>query len=569
MTNTVLDAISSVVNRMREEFGVEPRVGQEWEFQLLNNQGEALDKYEMDKQLKELLDGLPFEKVYKERAYGMHEVTTQALPPEEAAKAMKQIQEKIATYAKENDYHLSACPTIAGKNGLGKSGSAGFHNNISLQNINGEKSILAINDLQSEVDTFTAHLADKTNRMAQETAAWSYHSPEDFVRIQEGDGVAKAFRVGAAKRGGPGIEIRNNDIVPDPLDILGGAEGYTARLENRYASARIDPEVATFRDVVAQYDALKTRGEISGGSIRVDTLENLGAVPLSMEEVQAIHLQEGSILHKYVGDLYDADTLKLIDDQGRNPWILQHESTKFQFKAPPPAVTNVINASSEEITENIGKPHIAAPATSTTASVVPDAVTVSTDIAPSPVTSVTNAVESVAAPTVKSTAVIDNVAEAVVAAPSSSALAKIEPVAAVTEVLPENVPNKLDSLYDGAKVSSQATETTEEMVQTLGKAKSSHLATVGNLGEGAVGIGLMAHGAHKFRQEMEIDEQLQKQGEGRSWVAKVGGRAKAAGEMQVGAYLTGDAAMRQATGKGFTERLLEGVKIGAQAARSA
>src|SRR5713101_3842822 len=135
MTQPISDAIQTIVQRMREKHGVEPRIGFEWEFQLLNNKGQPIPEDE----LKELFKGdKAIHRIYEERGHGLMEITTRPESTLTAPDTIQSIQKRIGAYAKEKGYHLSAHPIVSGETGIhARSGSAGMHINSSLVKVSG------------------------------------------------------------------------------------------------------------------------------------------------------------------------------------------------------------------------------------------------------------------------------------------------------------------------------------------------------------------------------------------------------------------------------------------------
>jgi hypothetical protein len=269
MNNPLSKAIGTITDRLRDKHGLEPHIGFEWEFQLLDNAGKPVP----ENVVKDLLKGDDrIGKIYEERGHGLLEITTKPHPALKAADTMAEIQGRVGTWAKENGYHLSAHPVVSRESNIHAiSGSAGMHTNSSLNRVgrimedNRHNSILSIADRTWEVDALSANAANGIVEINSQTPLWSHQGEDDLLRLKHGDGTPKAYGIGMEKSGKPNaVEFRTNHPSPKTPEAMGhnpfnGAEIYAARLEERVANARIDPHVAAFRTVLGHYHGLETQ----------------------------------------------------------------------------------------------------------------------------------------------------------------------------------------------------------------------------------------------------------------------------------------------------------------------
>jgi hypothetical protein len=346
MDNPLTRVIAALQERITTKHGLVPHLGYEWEFQLLDDAGNKIPGIE--KELQKVLEDCPTDRIYKERGHGLVEVTTIPAPASDAANNMSKIQNRIGTWAKEKGYHLSASPVVSnGKTGaeIKITGSAGTHTNSSLNPVGRMmederfNSAHSINEKISLVDGRSANVAQSINQVNKETPLWSFHGEEDFVRLNSGDGTPKAYNMGIDKTGNPGgIEFRRNHPAPETPQTMGrdpfhGQSLVAAHLEERYANARIDPHVSAFRTLLGQYHGLENPLFTEEQIVDPRFLTS-GKMPQTWADMTTSHLPADSIVRKYIGDLYTADTLEYIDERARNPSIRTLESSKFQWTFP-------------------------------------------------------------------------------------------------------------------------------------------------------------------------------------------------------------------------------------------
>ncbi len=259
-------------------------------------------------------------------------------------------------------------------------GSAGLHVNSSLVkpgtsiNLSHEVnhySAFAMPHGAAKINANAANAANGILQVTADTPLWSFHNEDDIGRLVGGDGTPKTFTLGQEKEVGHVLNIRENgqplqahEASPLPLE-----EWAThAHLEERLPGARMDPHVAAFRTTLGTYHGLENpihRGEDllhvkkiqphASGDYPLHVLPEGDSPEAMWKNYQNQHLREGGVTQKYVGDLYDAETLAAIDARARNPHILQHESSAFQWK-PSAVGTKVETLPSEAI------PHSAPPA---------------------------------------------------------------------------------------------------------------------------------------------------------------------------------------------------------------
>ena len=338
--------MEQIIDRMRQKHGVEPRLAYEWEFQLLDSAGKPV-KEEVVTKFIESHPGV--NRVYEERGHGLLEITTHPELPHIAADNMRDMQTKMGNWASEQGYHLNANPVVSAASG-NISGSAGMHVNASLVpvgtgELTGSSSVLSLHGGGAKIDGRTASVAESIVQINRETPLWSHHTQDDFIRLRRGDGTPGSYNIGVDKTGRPGtVEIRRNNIVPRPpaemgRDPFGGEELMAARTEERIANARVDPHVAAFRTTLGQYHGLEEPIYEAGNVINAKHISQ-GDIPKTLEGMAENHLQDGSIVKKYVGDLYDEPFLQQLDQQGRNPHLVANklESAQYQWK-PAPSVT--------------------------------------------------------------------------------------------------------------------------------------------------------------------------------------------------------------------------------------
>ena len=224
-------------------------------------------------------------------------------------------------------------------------------------------SAFSIHEGAGHVDGMSANVASGIAQVNKETPLWSFHGEEDLGRLRSGDGTPKAYNVGIDKTGNPGgIEFRRNHVVPETPQTMGrnpfgDKSMFAARMEERFANARVDPHVAAFRTMLGQYHGLENPLHAAGDVVDPRHI-NLGELPKNWNDMAAGHLPTGSVAQKYVGDLYDADTLKYIDERGRNTAIRSLESEKFQWK---PAAARAVTPTAETVAAS-ATAHVAAPA---------------------------------------------------------------------------------------------------------------------------------------------------------------------------------------------------------------
>jgi hypothetical protein len=346
MSKEISQTMEQMVERMRQKHGVEPRLAYEWEFQLLDSKGKPV-KEEVVTKFIESHPGV--NRIYEERGHGLLEITTNPELPHVAADNMRDMQTKMGNWASEQGYHLNANPAVSGQEGS-ISGSAGMHVNASLVpvgtgELTGSSSVLSLHGGGGKIDGRTANVAESIVKINRETPLWSHHTQDDFIRLRHGDGTPASYNIGIDKTGRPGtVEIRRNNIVPrKPADMgrdpFGGEELMAARTEERIANARIDPHVAAFRTTLGQYHGLEEPIHEASAVINPKYISH-GDIPKSLEAMAENHMQDGSIVKKYVGDLYDEKFLEHVDQQGRNPHLVANklESAQFQIKRSPAAV---------------------------------------------------------------------------------------------------------------------------------------------------------------------------------------------------------------------------------------
>jgi len=373
MSENIETVLTAINERMRQEYGLESRIGFEWEFQLLTSKGEAVP---VEKLQALLGDDPTIARIYKERSHGLLEITTQPLSPVEAAKALQTIQEKVAQWAKEQDYHLSASSMVSGIDRA--NGSVGLHVNSSLVNTQNPEGHSVLFGLDSMITPMTANVAQAILEVNKETPLWSFHDPKtDITRLKAGDGTPHKYNSGTSKasaNGRIGVSVNNNgdglpysanEIGGNPFNVPDGDLDYAAnpvRMEERFPSARMDPSVAAFRTPVGQYHALANPHYHK--NTRKDSI-NLGDIPMDWDELAATHMPPDSIFSRYIGTLYDADTLRAIDERGQHSTFQDKENIKFPYdpaaRKPKPEIQEAVHKTGVEEDAN-GQPELQLPA---------------------------------------------------------------------------------------------------------------------------------------------------------------------------------------------------------------
>lgn len=348
LENPLTEVIDALQERLKTKHQMISNIGYEWEFQILDDQGEPVfPPYALLMGSYTSLKDHPFiQRIYSEEPHGVFEIATKPLPPLEAANAMVAIQAQVAQWAKEKGYHLSAAPVISNGHTLdniGGSGTTGMHINSSLVAAGADKDasflliqggVISRGDRYThEVDGFTANVTGKILKINAETPLWSWHGAQDSRRL--GQPITPNFYNVGDNRGPTALALRANDIyVHEPTetghDPLKGQAYYNVRVEERLPNSRVDPYVAAFRTLLAQYDALEHPAYPLNAIVDVSTIK-AGPIP-DWKGMQAAHLPDDSIVKKYLGDLYDESTLAYIDQRGCNPFMPSWESNRFAIR---------------------------------------------------------------------------------------------------------------------------------------------------------------------------------------------------------------------------------------------
>jgi glutamine synthetase len=345
MSRSIIPVIEKIEKTMREEFQVEPRVGFEWEFQLLDENMEPVitGKHKGARKFNEVFGFLPsqsrdcinmledqYEKEHKDN--GIAEISTIPLPPSQAAQALWDIQKQVAEIAKRRGWHFSCRPVPYLCSGTDC--CVGLHVNSSLVQPKppGSESLLVQNRRTGCVDSRAANAIHSLLRVNKETPLWSWHNEDDMKRLEK---ALDVFNSGEDKQGG--VSIRRIESESD-----NGSDYVQVRLEERFPGSRCDPFVAAFRTSLGLYESLKNPQfekdrmidlylrRWNGLTIRLNQEFNLGDIPETIEEMEKTHLPPDSVFRKYAGEggFYGEKILDEIDRMAKRPRILDLENDR-------------------------------------------------------------------------------------------------------------------------------------------------------------------------------------------------------------------------------------------------
>lgn len=353
--DTIKTGIAALTDRLRDKHGVVPRFGFEWEFQLLDADGNAVHEDLIQSKLKTALDGHPaFEKIYKERAHGLWEITTKPLEPLESADGLVHLQTRVADVAKQEGWHLSAHPVVS-KTGGDIRGSAALQLNSSLTSAaaHNTDSVLWIGEHEipgtrrfAAVNAKAANATHGIMEITAQTPMWSFSSNNDIVRLNSGDGTPKHFSAQEGKEGIGAINIRTHTILMHEEAAKIAPEGLDwanrAHLEERMSGARMDPYVAAFRTNLGITHGLDNPMHADGlvpiKSIYIDGAFDGRIYPEganaqnAWKALQESHLPKGSILHNYIENgTLASGTLEALEHRAAHTHIMPHESAQFRW----------------------------------------------------------------------------------------------------------------------------------------------------------------------------------------------------------------------------------------------